>query len=72
MPHSDKQTAAASHQGEYYAWLGNLTGAVVQFELAVKAGDGDFYQLSEIDTRLRVLRREVADQQKTTGFGRSG
>jgi beta-barrel assembly-enhancing protease len=59
------------HQGEYYAWQGNLKGAIDQLELASKAGDGNFYQLSEIDTRLRTLRREVADQQKT-GFGRSG
>ncbi len=59
------------HQGEYYAWLGNLKGAIDQFELAAKARDGDFYQLSEIDTRLRALRREVAEQQKA-GFGRSG
>ncbi|MEP7276122.1 MAG: M48 family metalloprotease [Betaproteobacteria bacterium] len=59
------------HQGEYYAWQGNLKGAIDQFELAAKAGDGNFYQLSEIDTRLRSLRREVAEQQKS-GFGRTG
>ena len=68
----DKRLLQHRHQGEYYAWQGNLKGAIDQFELAAKAGDGNFYQLSEIDTRLRVLRREVADQQKTTGFGRSG
>jgi len=61
------------HQGEYYAWQGNLRGAIDQFELAAKAGDGDFYQLSVVDTRLRALRREVADQQKAGfGFGRAG
>jgi predicted Zn-dependent protease len=59
------------HQGEYYAWQGNLKGAIDQFELASKAGDGNFYQLSEIDTRLRALRREAVEQQKS-GFGRSG
>ncbi|MET0919521.1 MAG: M48 family metalloprotease [Burkholderiales bacterium] len=68
----DKRLLQHRHQGEYYAWQGNLKGAIDQFELAAKAGDGNFYQLSEIDTRLRVLRREVADQQKTTGFGRPG
>jgi beta-barrel assembly-enhancing protease len=51
------------HQGEFYAWQGNLKGAVIQFELASKAGDGDFYQASVVETRLRVLRRELAEQQ---------
>ena len=67
----DKKLLQHRHQGEYYAWQGDLKGAIDQFELASKAGDGDFYQLSEIDTRLRTLRREVAEQQKA-GFGRSG
>ncbi len=51
------------HQGEFYAWQGNLKGAVIQFELASKAGDGDFYQASVVETRLRALRRELAEQQ---------
>jgi beta-barrel assembly-enhancing protease len=67
----DKKLMQHKHQGEYYAWQGNLKGAVVQFELASKANDGDFYQASVVDTRLRALRREVAEQQKA-GFGRSG
>ena len=59
------------HQGEFYAWQGDLKGAVTQLELAAKANDGDFYQASVVDTRLRALRREVADQQKT-GFAQRG
>jgi predicted Zn-dependent protease len=51
------------HQGEYYAWRGDLRSAVVQFELASKAGDGDFYQSSVVETRLRALRKELAEQQ---------
>jgi len=51
------------HQGEYYAWQGDLRGAVVQFELASKSGDGDFYQASVVETRLRTLRKELAEQQ---------
>jgi predicted Zn-dependent protease len=51
------------HQGEYYAWQGDLRGAVVQYELATKAGDGDFYQASVVEARLRTLRRELAEQQ---------
>ena len=59
------------HQGEFYAWQGDLKGAVTQFELASKANDGDFYQQSVVDTRLRALRREVTDQQKS-GFAQRG
>jgi predicted Zn-dependent protease len=51
------------HQGEFYAWRGDLRGAVGQFELATKAPDGDFYQASVVETRLRTLRKELADQQ---------
>jgi beta-barrel assembly-enhancing protease len=64
-----KQLLAHQHQAEYYAWLGNLPGAVVQFELAVKAGDGDFYQASVAESRLREMRQEVADQKKRVTEG---
>jgi predicted Zn-dependent protease len=67
----DKKLMQHKHQGEYYAWQGNLRGAVDQFEIAAKAGDGDFYQASVVDARLRALRREVAEQQRA-GFGRNG
>ena len=67
-----KQTLAHRYQAEYYAWLGNLAGAVVQLELAVKAGDGDFYQTSVAESRLRDLRQEVADQKKRVADGPSG
>ena len=67
----NKQLMQHRHLGEYYAWQGDLKGAVTQFELAAKANDGDFYQASVVDTRLRALRREVAEQQKT-GFAKQG
>lgn len=67
----NKQMLAHRHQGEYYAWQGNLKGAVDQLEIAAKAKDGDFYQASVVDTRLKALRREVADQSKAA-FGRQG
>ena len=54
------------HQGEYYAWQGNLKGAIDQLEIASKAKDGDFYQASVVDTRLRALKREFAEQDKET------
>jgi predicted Zn-dependent protease len=52
------------HQAEYYAWQGNLPAAAVQFELAVKARDGDFYQASVAESRLRAIREEISDQKR--------
>ncbi len=52
------------HQGELYAWQGDLKAAIVQLELASKSGDGDFYQTSVVDTRLRTLRADLQEQQK--------
>ena len=60
-----KQLLEHQHQAEFYAWMGNLKAAVIQLELAVKAGDGDFYQKSVVESRLRAVRQELADQEKT-------
>jgi predicted Zn-dependent protease len=68
-----KQLLEHQHQAEFYAWQGNLKAAVVQLELALKAGDGDFYQISVAESRLRAVRQELADQEKTaSGHGRTG
>jgi len=67
----DKRLKQHEHQGEYYAWGGNLPLAIEQFQLAVKSGDGDFYQMSVVETRLRALRQEKAEQEKV-GFGPAG
>ena len=66
----DKRLKQHYHQGEFYAWRGDLKGAIVQCELALKAGDANFYDSSVVETRLREFRREVAEQQKE-GFGRT-
>ena len=49
-----------SHQaiGEMYALQGQRVAAIQQLSLAQKANDGDFYTMSEIDARLRELRRD--------------
>jgi predicted Zn-dependent protease len=59
------------HQGEFYAWAGNLRLAIDQLELAAKAGDGDFYQLSVVETRLRKMRSEMLEMQQA-GLARPG
>ena len=65
-----KQLLAHQHQGEYYAWQGNLPAAFTQFELAVKAGDADFYQASVAESRLREVRQELSDQKKRASEAR--
>ena len=66
----NKQMLAHRHQGEYYAWQGNLKLAIDQLELAIKAGDANFYESSVVETRLRALKREQ-DEQRKEGFGRN-
>jgi len=67
-----KQLQEHQHQAEFYAWMGNLKAAVIQLELAVKAGDGDFYQQSMAESRLRAVRQELSEQEKTMAANRLG
>jgi predicted Zn-dependent protease len=50
--------------GEQYARQGNLRGALDQFELASKAGDGDYYEASYVDARAREIKREIEQLRK--------
>ncbi|HEX7251219.1 MAG TPA: M48 family metalloprotease [Burkholderiales bacterium] len=63
-----KRLLQHQEQAEYYALLGNLPGEIEQLQLARAAGDGDFYQLSVIDARLKDLRaqhqQEIADSKR--------
>jgi predicted Zn-dependent protease len=54
-------------QAEAYARMGNIPGAVEQLQIAVKSGDGDFYQLSATEARLRELRRLNDELRKEAG-----
>lgn len=49
-------------QAEAYYLQGAIPAAIEQLLLAQKAGDGDFYQLSSIEARLRELRQALAEQ----------
>ena len=40
---------------EVYALRGNFPGAIEQLQIAQKAGDGDFYQKSSVEARLKEL-----------------
>ena len=52
-----KRLAQHRAQAEAYVRVGNLTAAIEQLRLGLKANDGDFYQLSSAESRLRELRK---------------
>ena len=51
-------------QAEYYVLQGQLLAAIEQLDLAQKAGDGDFYENSAVDSRLRQLKQRRAQEMK--------
>jgi predicted Zn-dependent protease len=52
---------------EFYLLQGALTPAIEQLQLAQKSGDGDFYQLSSVEARLRQLRALRVEEKKKEG-----
>jgi len=51
-------------QAEAYALEGQLPAAVEQLQFAQKAGDGNFYEQSQVDARLREFRKRIDDEAK--------
>jgi len=51
-------------QAEFYVLQGSLPAAIEQLQFAQSSGDGDFYEHSVVDARLKELRAEHAQQQK--------
>jgi len=49
-------------QAESYALQGQPALAVEQLELAQKSGDGNFYEQSQVDSRLREFKKRMADE----------
>ena len=59
-----KRSLQHQSQAEVYALQGSLPAAIEQLQLARSAGDGDFYQLSVVDARLKELRAQYAQDMK--------
>jgi predicted Zn-dependent protease len=51
-------------QAEAYARQGQIGAAVEQLQIAARSGDGDFYQLSSVEARLRELRAQLKAMEK--------
>jgi predicted Zn-dependent protease len=59
-----KRTAQHRAQAELYLLQGSLPAAVEQLEIARRAGDGDFYELSAVDARLRELKQRLLEERR--------
>lgn len=59
-----KRTAQHRAQAEVYALRGALPAAIEQLEIARKAADGDFYELSAVDARLRELKARWLEERR--------
>jgi len=59
-----KRTGQHRAQAEVYVLQGALPAAIEQLELARKAGDGDFYELSAVDARLRDLKTRLTEERR--------
>jgi predicted Zn-dependent protease len=57
-------------QAEVYALQGSVPAAIEQLQLARAAGDGDFYQLSMVDARLKELRTRHAEEARERDAGK--
>lgn len=53
----NRRLAQHRAQAEAYVRLGNVPAAVEQLRIGLKSGDGDFYQSSSAEARLRQLRQ---------------
>lgn len=54
----DRITAHHRAQAEVYVLRGSFPAAIEQLEIARRVGDGDFYDMSAVDARMRELKVE--------------
>lgn len=63
----NKRLSQYRAQAEAYVRLGNLTAAVEQLQIGLKSGDGDFFQLSSAEARLKELRKLDEEMRREAG-----
>ncbi len=51
-------------QAEAYLLMGSVRGAIEQLQLGLRSGDGDYYQLSSAEARLKELRMLDAETRR--------
>ncbi len=62
----NKELLSHQAQGEAYYRKYDLARAIEQIDLAVKAKDGDFYQKSIVEARLKQLRLMMGEEKKSS------
>jgi len=63
----NRQLAQHRAQAEAYVRMGNLAAAMEQLRIGLKSGDGDFYQMSSAESRLKELRRLDEEMRREAG-----
>jgi len=53
-------------QAEAFVIMGNLSAAINQLQMGLRSGDGDYYQLSSAEARLRELRALEAESKRSS------
>jgi predicted Zn-dependent protease len=61
MRQLDQRLAQHRAQAESYALNGQYQAAIEQLDLAQRSADGDFFQQSVVDARLRELRERLVE-----------
>jgi predicted Zn-dependent protease len=51
-------------QGEAYYLRFNLPAAIEQMEIALRSGDGNFYEMSSVEARLKQMRSMLAEPKR--------
>jgi predicted Zn-dependent protease len=51
-------------QGEAYYLRYNLPAAIEQMEIALRSGDGNFYEMSSVEARLKQMRSMLAEPKR--------
>ena len=57
-----KQALGHEYLSEYYYLIGDLEGAILQLEIALKTPDLNFYESSRLESRLAKLKVEQDDE----------
>jgi predicted Zn-dependent protease len=63
----NRRLAQHRSQAEAYARMGSTGAAIEQLQIGLKEGDGDYYQMSAAEARLRQLRVQDAEERKESG-----
>ena len=63
----NRRLAQHRAQAEAYVRLGNVPAAMEQLQIGLKSGDGDFFQLSGAEARLRELRKLDQEMRREAG-----